>query len=127
MKSQKGQSTVELALSMMVLLLILFGITDFGRVFHAYLTLEHASREAARLASVGGDNSEIIQKAKDAAASLDLSQLTISITPTDSSKRVRGSTVSVQLEYQIDFLTPLIQPVFPDPFSLKNQAVMRVE
>ena len=50
MKSERGQSLVEFALVVPVLLLLLFGIIDFGRVFHASLTIDHAGREAARAA-----------------------------------------------------------------------------
>ena len=39
MKSEKGQSLVEFALVIPLLILLLFGIVDFGRIFHAYLTL----------------------------------------------------------------------------------------
>ncbi len=53
MKSEKGQSLVEFALVLPVLVMLLFGITDFGRAFHAYLTIDHAGREAARAASIG--------------------------------------------------------------------------
>ena len=33
MKSQKGQAIVETALILPILLMLLFGITDFGRLF----------------------------------------------------------------------------------------------
>ncbi len=62
MKSQKGQAIVETALILPILLMLLFGITDFGRLFHAYLTLDHAGREAARAASVGTEDGVIILK-----------------------------------------------------------------
>ena len=44
MKSQKGQAIVETALILPILLMLLFGITDFGRIFHVYLTLDHAGK-----------------------------------------------------------------------------------
>ena len=62
MKSQKGQAIVEIALILPILLMLLFGITDFGRLFHAYLTLDHAGREAARVASVGTEDGVIRTK-----------------------------------------------------------------
>lgn len=127
MRTENGQATVEMAFSLIVLILILFGITDFGRIFHAHLTLEHASREAARLASVGEDNSGIIARAKEASAGLDDSKLQIVIDPSDSSQRTRGTTVTVSMAYQIDFLTPVIGQFFSEPLTLENQAVMRVE
>lgn len=49
---RRGQSTVELALTLPVLLLLVLGIVDFGRVFLAANVISHASRDAARHASL---------------------------------------------------------------------------
>ena len=48
----RGQSLVELALVLPLLALILLGILDLGRVFHAYITITNAAREGAFYASV---------------------------------------------------------------------------
>lgn len=48
---QKGQATVELALSSIVLLLIVTGLLDLARVFYFDVTLQGAVREGARHAS----------------------------------------------------------------------------
>jgi len=47
---QRSQSIVEFALIAPVLLLILFGIVDFGRVIYIYATLNQAVHEGARTA-----------------------------------------------------------------------------
>ena len=39
-----------------LLLLIVFGIIDFGRLLNAQITLTQAAREGARLAAVGQPN-----------------------------------------------------------------------
>ncbi len=49
---EKGASAVELALVLPILIMILFGIFQFGLVFNSYLAITHAAREGARLASV---------------------------------------------------------------------------
>jgi Flp pilus assembly protein TadG len=46
--AERGQSIVELALTLPVLALLCMGILDFGRVFYAYETVVNASREGAR-------------------------------------------------------------------------------
>ncbi len=45
---QRGQSFVELALLLSILMLILLGIIDLGRVFNAYIVITNAAREGAR-------------------------------------------------------------------------------
>lgn len=129
MKSQKGQALVETALILPILILILFGITDFGRIFHAYLTLEHAGGEAARAATIGEDDGHISDKIFLATRSLDAnieSKLIITITPEGSTNRMSGSDVTIKLKYPIDFLTPIIGQLI-GKFDLENTTVMRVE
>jgi hypothetical protein len=48
----RGQSTVELALTLPVLMLLVLGIVDFGRVFVSANVLTHATRDAARYGSL---------------------------------------------------------------------------
>ena len=52
--SSRGQSMVEFALILPVLVLLLVGFFDLGRVVLANDALTHAAREAARLAIVHG-------------------------------------------------------------------------
>lgn len=50
MKSQRSQGLVEFALIAPILVLLLFGIIDFGRVIYVYATLNQAVNEGARTA-----------------------------------------------------------------------------
>jgi Flp pilus assembly protein TadG len=52
-KSETGQATVELALVLPVVLLILLGILDFGRAFNTDNTTNHLANLGARFAAVG--------------------------------------------------------------------------
>jgi len=49
--SRRGQSLVEFALVLPLLLVMLLGIADFGRVFASGITVEAMSRDAAEAAS----------------------------------------------------------------------------
>lgn len=48
---ERGQSLVEMALVLPLLLLLLVGIIDFGRAFNNYIIITNAAREGARYAS----------------------------------------------------------------------------
>lgn len=148
MMSQKGQSLVEFALVLPLLILLLFGIIDFGRIFHAYLTIDHAGREAARIASIGNEDKviiktsaigfsvedKIIDKAltnaiKNSDATIikipkDGAMITSTITPKE--KRLSGSDFSITISYPITFLTPVIGGIV-GPITLEDTTVMRVE
>jgi Flp pilus assembly protein TadG len=45
---QRGQSLIELAIAMPVVLILLLGMLEFGFAFSHHLTLEYATREGAR-------------------------------------------------------------------------------
>jgi PKD repeat protein len=67
MSKQKGQGLVEFALILPLLLLMFFGIIEFGRIFQAYLTVQHAAREAARYAVTGRGGAERVRAIKETA------------------------------------------------------------
>jgi Flp pilus assembly protein TadG len=123
MKSEKGQSLVEFALLLPVLILLLFGIIDFGRIFHAYLTIDHAGREAARTASIGKDITTVKNTAVSDASSIRLTADQVGVTPGTLSS---GTNVTITITYPINFLTPVIGKIV-GPLTLKNTTVMRVE
>ena len=50
----KGAELVEFALVFPLLLLVLFGIMDFGLLFQRYETVTNAAREGARIAVLNG-------------------------------------------------------------------------
>jgi Flp pilus assembly protein TadG len=49
----RGAAAVELALVLPLLLVLLFGIVDFGRMLNAQIVLTEAAREGARAAAMG--------------------------------------------------------------------------
>ena len=50
----RAQNLVEFALIFPVLMLLLFGIIDFGRVFHVLIAISNAAREGARYGVIYG-------------------------------------------------------------------------
>ncbi len=56
---RKGQTLAEFAISLPVILLLLFGIIEFGRIFQAWVSLQNAARSAARYASTGAIHEDL--------------------------------------------------------------------
>ena len=52
-RRDRGAAAVEFALVLPVLVVIVFGIIDFGRMLNAKIVLTQAAREGARAAAVG--------------------------------------------------------------------------
>lgn len=124
-KNRKGQSMVEFALVLPIMLLLLLGIMEFGFIFHEYLVVTHAAREGARDASLGATDAEVRTLVLTAAANINRGQMLITISP---ASRVRGASVTVNVTNLVPIRTPLISSFFPqNPFPVSGVAIMRVE
>ena len=123
-KTNRGQSMLELALVLPVLLLLLFGIFEFGRLFHDYMVITSAAREGARSSAVGASNAVVVTRVKNSAASIgDTSHLVINI-----NKSIVDGQVKVTVNHTVTLITPLISSFFPNnPVPVQGMAVMRLE
>ena len=124
--NEKGQSMVEFALIVPVLLLIIIGIIEFGFLFSGYLTLSNVSRESAISVSLGANDSNATLRAKDAAVNLVSEKVLVSITPNDLNRK-QGDLVTIVITYEYDFLTPFIEKLLGNNFLLRVETSVRVE
>lgn len=127
LKENHAQGLVEMALVLPILILLLFGMIEFGRVFNAFLVTKEASREGARLAIVGNDNTAIINAAKDITGMWDPATATVTINPANLADRDKGDAVTVSVTYNVDLFAPIISGIISDPFPVTGSTVMRVE
>ncbi|MGM7703361.1 TadE/TadG family type IV pilus assembly protein [Pseudalkalibacillus sp. Hm43] len=125
-KKENGQSIVEMALVLPVLLIILIGIFDFGRIMYTYMHLQLATQESVRLGGLGRDDAAIAQFARDYVHVGDSSNLQVNISPNDT-MRESGDYMTVTLEYPVEYVTPLISKVLPSPILVKTDSTIRVE
>jgi Flp pilus assembly protein TadG len=125
-KDERGQSMVEMALILPILLLLLVGILDVGRVIYSYAHLQMAAQETVRLGGLDKNDQDITSFADQYVKLGDPSKLIVKITPGDT-LRHSGDYVTVQLSYPFTFDTPLISLLFPSPFYLQTQSTIRVE
>jgi Flp pilus assembly protein TadG len=83
-----GQTFVEFALALPLLVVILFGIIQFGIAFHDYITVTDATRAGARKAAVSRPLSPsqrteaVVTAVRNSAQNLDQAALTPSVTST---------------------------------------------
>ena len=81
-KSEKGASAVEFALILPILVILVFGIVQFGIAYNNYIALTHAAREGARLAAVNMDETEGIEwfenRIRESAPSVSIESITLS-------------------------------------------------
>lgn len=66
-RSDQGATLIETALVLPLLLLLLFGIIEFGRVYNAQITMSHAAREGIREYVLSGNANQARLVARAAA------------------------------------------------------------
>lgn len=125
LRNQKGQSLVEFAIILPLILLIVMGIAQFGLLFNSYLTIQNATREGARTGVVGGTNNEIRQSILNTSPYLKEENLTIHINPKDN--RRSGETLTVQIIYNYPLTVPIINNILGKTVQLNAQTSMRIE
>ena len=63
-RRDRGAAAVEMALVMPLLILMVMGIIDFGRIFNGQIQLSQAAREGARIAALGTPGSFTVDTAR---------------------------------------------------------------
>lgn len=118
-KLQKGQSMVEFAISLVILLVLVSGIVDLGRAFFSVVTLNDAAKEGASYASIcptdiNGVFDRLIESASDPITLDNLAVEDISIcvsAPGSDSCGANvqvGNEVTVFVNYLHDITTPFL-------------------
>ncbi len=101
----RGTAAVEFALVLPVLLLIVFGIIDFGRALNAQIELTGAAREGVRLAALGYPDAAI--QARVAAAAPELSGVTVTVAASCAPGAGPAANAQVDVSYSFTFITPI--------------------
>lgn len=126
-KNNRGQTLAETALVLPIILLIIMGIVEFGRIFSGILILTSASREGARYGAVHPvDDSAIIAVVKDSCYTFACDDVSVTIKP-EAADRRRGEQLIVLVEADIPLIAPLIDTIITNPFPAKGKTVMRIE
>ncbi len=104
---KKGQALVEFIIILPVFLILMLGIFDMGRILYTKISLEGKLTEAITLFDGGKTDTEISDKLE---LSKEKSKLEIS---------EKESDVKFTLEKDIDIITPGLNLIFDNPYSVK--------
>jgi Flp pilus assembly protein TadG len=112
-RDDRGAAAVEFALLLPLLLLLVFGIIDFGRAINAQITITQAAREGARVLALPGGTAPtsgglLAYQARAQAAAIGLSGVSVTATATcPVGGATAGDDAKVQVTYQFSFVTPI--------------------
>jgi Flp pilus assembly protein TadG len=125
---QNGAATVEFAIILPMLVLLILGTIEFGLMFYNKQILTNASREAARAAITGITVSEVKQivlnycngRLLKLDGFINLSAADIDVPSLD------GSDLSVAVSFDYNFLLSQIIGII-NPITISGRTIMRME
>lgn len=129
--SDRGAAAVEFALLLPLLVLLVFGMIDFGRAINAQITITQAAREGARALALG----QSTYQTRASQAGIGLGLTTADVTDLPDSNNVTGCPVGsaatgddavVKVTYTFTFITP-VGSMFGPTKTLTAEGVMPCE
>ncbi len=122
-RDQQGQTVVEMALVLMLLFIIVFGLVDLSYAIAVQSKIDFAVREGARVGAVQPagtplDGAVVVEAIRSRLPKLEQDKLNIDLSGSSETE------VVVSADY---LLQPLFALVFKEPFRLKCSLVMRRE
>lgn len=143
-RDQRGAVVVEFALIVPMLLLVVFGVLDFGYMLNRSTIVSNASRDGARVASLGGTYADILGTITSELSASGIATTSPSTVIKIDCKKLDGSacnatssnydtqvesggTALVTVTYNYSWITPLISQIFGSTQSLVQPTQMRIE
>ncbi len=137
LRRQRGQTLVETALVLPLLMLLVFGIVEIARAASVMQTLDNAARDGAQWSArplEGTDSLPLVSDVQTrvvtdaAAAGITLSPFNVSVNQ-EVDQVVNGLVTSysqVQVKYTYTFVTPMLAALVPS-VTLWGKSIMRNE
>ena len=116
---------MEFTLVLLPLLLVLFGIIEFGLVMADKVTVVQDAREAARLAAVNDPSGRTLLADAPAGSTV---TFTCAIDPNSGNSSYNvGDKITAHVTYVHSFVTPLISNLLGNTIDLSSNATMTLE
>jgi Flp pilus assembly protein TadG len=125
-RRSRGQAMVEFTLILPLLMLLIFGIYQFGQTYADYIQVTNAARDGGRKALVSRSDAsgvaDVTTAAKNATWWLDKSQITVAVSPNQPWAQGQTVTVTVSYPYSINLLGLVV-----GSGTLKSTTTVRME
>jgi Flp pilus assembly protein TadG len=122
---RKGQSLVEFAIALPLLVLIMFGVLDLGRAFFSLITIHNAAREGARYGTLYPDDLDSIpEKAKKEANNSGINPNDLTVTYVCAAP---CGPLTVSVSYEFKPIMGILPYLFPGgKLDIKRSITMMV-
>ena len=126
LRDRRGQSMVEFALVMPILLLLVFGVTEFSRAWMTMNVLTAAAREGCRLAVVTDpDVTAVSTRVNEVCTAARVTPSNVTVVGPDPADVERRVTVTVETDFRV--LSAQVLGPFSGTIPLRASSVMRHE
>ena len=128
-KSERGQSLVELSISLVVILWLLAGAVEFGIAYFQFIQMRDAAQEGALYGSIHPDDFTGITTRVEQASSSPIDLVNdpgVSITPSYEDANGYygvGCGIVVEVTYQHDVFMPFANLFMNDPITIRAEVV----
>ena len=122
LRSDRGSASVEFALVLPILLVLVLAVVQVGLFVRDDLVLVGSARAGARQAAVSADDASVRDAVARGAPGLDPSRIDVAI-----SRTRRGGPATVSVTYAAPQAVPFVGWLFPGTVTLQATAVMRQE
>jgi Flp pilus assembly protein TadG len=129
-KKRRGSSLVEAVLVLPLLLLVLFGLIEYGNLFLRLQKIENVARQAARTAATPDATQTQVDDLITAMmtdAGMGSSGYIKTVTPTDPASASRGDQISVSIQITYANIAITNAPLIPVPTTVVRTVVMAKE
>jgi hypothetical protein len=124
-RHERGAAMVETAAVAIFLILLVLGIVDLGRVIFTSISVRDAVQEGAAFAAYteNADDVGITTTIRGAVSSPDLSAAPINLYCSPDPRDFQdGTRIRIELEYDVDLVTPVIGAIVGDTITLSPEA-----
>jgi uncharacterized membrane protein len=143
-RSERGQSMVEMALTMTILLVVLSAVLDLGRGFFSFIAIQNAAAEGALYAAInphcrsalvtgcGNPNNVVFRTLNESPDGLvDPKKMQVDVSCDDggtcgNSALIEGHPITVTVVYQFQMLGPFSGAVPDGQLYFKAHAVQNI-
>jgi Flp pilus assembly protein TadG len=110
LRSEMGGTTVEMALSLAMFMMIVMTIVDLGLFVHQYTAMSHMARVGARYAAAerGQAKTDVQIETVVRNSGPNFNGMTVNVTPANSAARSDGALVTVSVTADFVPVTPFI-------------------
>ncbi|MBN1299360.1 MAG: pilus assembly protein [Actinobacteria bacterium] len=127
LKYSRGQSTLEFAVLLPFLFMVIFFVCQIGYFVYIQNIVEHAAYEGARIISTTNSSDKAVKIIHRILKTKSTENININVKPESGEMRKTGSVVQVEIEYIYKGIAGVLELLNGQGSRIKSNCCMRME